>query len=97
MKIKRIERTQCLICDKTFKNFIGLQIHKSKKHKRVEINPYPKGPQKVISLSKDEYCLMTIDEIFNSAPKIEECSSDLTSMDHCDFERNRKISKMKSK
>ena len=81
MQIKKLENKQCLICDKSFKNFAGLQIHKSKKHKRIDVSLYQIGPQKIVSLSNNEYCVQTIDEIFNYPPKKEENLSDWTSME----------------
>lgn len=78
-------KKECLVCDRIFKNVRGLKIHKSRMHCKIESKKYP-SYSKIITKSKDEYCIKNIDEIFNYNPIKE---NDLeTQSNATDFENN---------
>ena len=91
-------KKECLVCDRIFKNTRGLKIHKSKIHCKIESKKIP-SYCKIITKSKDEYCIKNIDEIFNYNPIKDldsEIRSNCTDFENLDVRRKKKIIKIKN-
>ena len=61
------KNNECIVCDRIFKNKIGLNIHKSRIHCKEDDKKLPQY-LKIITKSKNEYCIKNMDEMFIYCP-----------------------------
>lgn len=88
------KNNECIVCDKSFKNKIGLNIHKSRIHFKEDDKNIPQY-LKIITKSKNEYCIKNMDEMFRYCPidELENMSVDTDSEKKIVDGRKKKIRK----